>query len=285
VLIAPRKTSLSFAAAVASVIAISLAAGCQATKPAPTASTSSSSIQLQPYTASDQSASAGVPAGWKVTKGAQTVIQMTGPEGETLSLGNTFVAQNAAFKAGQRGASGIDLSMPNTAALAQKLAMIFQQDAAIAGQAAPQLSMTSSTPIQLPAALGQCGRFVGDISGQQGAMKLMAIFCSLPLDSRGAYKNIMLYAQAPPSVAAESAPIAQAVFQSYRIPAAWLQKKLSPENPPPVSKADVASAAATMKSTMAGEAAADNSSNCFDLAVLRETPNAQLPKSCGGLAP
>jgi hypothetical protein len=163
--------------------------------------------------------------------------------------------------------------------------MIFQQDAAIAGQAAPQLSMTSSTPIQLPAALGQCGRFVGDISGQQGAMKLMAIFCSLPLDSRGAYKNIMLYAQAPPSVAAESAPIAQAVFQSYRIPAAWLQKKLSPQNPPPVSKADVASAAATMKSTMAGEAAADNSSNCFDLAVLRETPNAQLPKSCGGLAP
>src|ERR1039458_213137 len=118
----------------------------QATKPAPTASTSSSSIQLQPYTASDQSASAGVPAGWKVTKGAQTVIQMTGPEGETLSLGNTFVAQNAAFKAGQRGASGIDLSLPNTASLAQKLAMIFQQDAAIAGQAAPQLSMTSSTP-------------------------------------------------------------------------------------------------------------------------------------------
>jgi hypothetical protein len=155
---------------------------------------------------------------------------MTGPQGETVSLGNTFVAQNAAFKAGQHGASGIDLSMPYTAPLAQKLAMIFQQDAAIAGQAAPQLSMTSSTPIQLPAALGQCGRFVGDISGQQGAMKLMAIFCSLPLDSRGAYKNIMLYAQAPPSVAAESAPTAQAVFQSYRIPAAWLQKKLSPQN-------------------------------------------------------
>lgn len=284
-LIASRKTALRFAATVASLVAISLTAGCQTNKPAPAASTSSSSIQLQPYTAPDQSASAGVPSGWKVTKGEQTLIQMTGPQGETVSLGNTFVAQSAAFKAGQHGTSGIDLSMPYTATLAQKLAMIFQQNAAVAGQAAPQLTMTSSTPIQLPAPLGQCGRFVGDVSGQQGAMKLMAVFCSLPVDTRGAYKNIMLYAQAPPSVAAESAPTAQAIFQSYRIPTAWLVKKLSPQNPPPVPKANPTSTAGSMTSMMAGEAAADNSANCFDLAVLRETPNALLPKSCGGLAP
>jgi hypothetical protein len=281
--ISPRKISLSFIAIATSVIALSGAAGCHATQAAVPAA--ASPIQLQPYTASDQSASAGVPSGWKVTSGQQTVIQMTGPDGETLSLGNTFVAQNAAFKPGQRMANGIDLSMPYAATLAQKLTMIIQGNAAIAGKQAPQLTVTSSTPIQLPAVLGQCGRFVANTTGDQGAMKLMAVFCSLPLDAGGAYKNIMLFAQAPAAVAAQSAPTAQAVFQSYRIPAPWLQKKLAPHFAPPPTPANLAGAAATMKSTIAGEAAADNSANCFDLVVLRETPNNQLPRSCGGTRP
>src|SRR5580704_12859378 len=74
-----------------------MTAGCQ-TKPAPAASAASttpaaagttSAIALQPYTAPDQSASAGVPAGWQVTSGNQTVIKMTGPQGVSLSLGVT----------------------------------------------------------------------------------------------------------------------------------------------------------------------------------------------------
>src|SRR5262249_53326016 len=47
-------------------------------------------VALKPYTAPDQSASAGVPSGWQVTKGEQTVIQMTGPQGEAIFLGNTM---------------------------------------------------------------------------------------------------------------------------------------------------------------------------------------------------
>src|ERR1035438_76974 len=66
---------------------------------------------------------------------------------------------------------------------------------------------------------------------------------------------------------------------SYRIPPAWLQKKLAPFSlaAPPIS-----GGGGINSSTILGEAGADNAANCFDLSVLRETPTRLLPKSCGG---
>jgi hypothetical protein len=280
-LTATQKNCLALVAAVGPLVFISLTAGCQASKPAATAA--SPAIQLQPYTASDQSASAGVRSGWQVKSGADTVIQMTGPQGETVVLGTAIVARNGAFQAGQRISNGIDVAMPYTATLAQKLTMTFQQNAALSGKPAPQVTIDSSTPLQLPAAVGQCARLVADVSGQQSPVKIMAVFCSLPVDSGGVYKNILLLAQAPAAVAAQSAPTAQAIFQSYRIPSAWLQKKLAPFTAPPVASA--AAAAMINRSTILGAAGATNSANCFDLSVLRETPQYDLPRSCGGLKP
>jgi hypothetical protein len=268
-----------------------MTAGCQ-TKPAPTtpaATATSSAIALQPYTAPDQSASAGVPSGWQVTSGNQTVIKMTGPQGVTLSLGITAVAHNAPFQANQHLANGVDLLMPYSATLPQKLGMILQQAAAVANQTAPKLTLDSSTPLPFPAALGQCARIVADAADPKGAMKIMAVFCSLPQDSGGDFKNILLYAQAPAAVAAQAAPTAQAIFQSYRIPTPWLQKKLAPFTAAPSAAMSGAAAnaatAAIMRSTAAAQAASDNSANCFDLTVLRQTPAYQLPRSCGGNAP
>jgi hypothetical protein len=287
-MISAQKSLLSAAVAVS---AIAFATGCHGAQPQAASPTPASpAIALQPYTAPDQSASAGVPSGWQVTKGDQTVITFSGPQGETVSLGNTFVAQNAAFQAGQRGANGIDLSMPYSATLPQKLTMIIQQGAAIGGKPVPQVTVNSATPIQLPAALGQCGRFVASLAGGSANVKVMAVFCSLPLDSGGAYKNIMLYAQAPAAVAAQSAPTALAIFQSYRIPAAWLQKKLSPHFAPAMAASggaanSAAAAAAINRSTIISAAAVNNSANCFDLSVLRETPTYDLPRSCGGTKP
>lgn len=265
----------------ASAMAISVTAGCQAAKPP--ASSASPSVQLAPYTAPDQSASAGVPAGWQVTKGGQTVIEMTGPQGVTLDLGNTFVAQNGAFQAGKAGPMGTDLTMPSSASVPQKLIMIMQRNAAIAGKPAPQFTVASSTPIPFPSNLGECGRMVLSNVAAQGEMKIMAVFCSFPVDTGGAFKSIVLMAAAPAAVATEAAPVAQAIFQSYRIPAAWLQSKLAPLHAPPAAKASSGSAAKTMQETEAAEASANNSANCFDLSVLRGTPTALLPKSCRGL--
>jgi hypothetical protein len=281
------KGSLLFSVTAASLIAASITASCQS-KPAASATKAPATPapQLKPYTTPDQSASAGVPAGWQVTKGAETVIVMTGPQGENLSLGNTVIAKNAPFQLGQRGSNGIDLTMPYTAPLQQKLVMILQQNAAIAGKPAPQVAFTSATPIQLPPALGQCGRFVANITGQQTPAKAMGAFCSLPLDSGGTYKNIIILATAPEAVAAQSAPTAQAVIQSYRIPPTWLQRKLAPNTLPPAPAVNPnALAGAINRSTALSMAGSDNSANCFDLSVLRETPTYQLPRSCGGTKP
>jgi len=263
---------------------ILLAGGCHAAQQPAAGAAVNPSIQLQPYTAPDQSASAGVPSGWQVTKGAETVIQMTGPQGETVFLGNTIVAKDGPFQAGQRGANGIDLSMPYSATLAQKLTMIFQQNAAVAGKPAPQVTFNSATPIQAPPILGQCGRFVASVSDAKGPMKVMGVYCSFPVDSGGAYKNVMLLAQAPAAVAPQSAPIAQAIFQSYRIPLAMLKRKLAPfYAPPPPMPAG--GGGGMNSSTILGEAGADNAANCFDLSILRDTSTHDLPRSCGGTRP
>jgi hypothetical protein len=275
-----KRLSLPLAAA------ISLAAHGQTAKPA------APSIALQPYTAPDQTASAGIPAGWKVTSAGQTVISIAGPKGETVVLGNTVIAHNAAFQLGQRPGNGIDLSMPNTANLEQKLVMVLQQGAALSNKPVPQITFDSATALTLPASLGQCGRFVASANGSQGPMKMMGVFCSLPMDAAGNYKTISLLAQAPAATAAQSATTAQAIFQSYRIPAAWLQRKLAPVDAAAPNGGMGANPAANAAAINAINAqtnnmirGADNSANCFDLGVLRQTPTYQLPRSCGGTRP
>jgi hypothetical protein len=250
--------------------------------PAQTTTSAAPSVQLQPYTAPDKTASAGVPSGWKA-EGSQTVITLTGPQGETIALGRTFVARNAAFQAGQKGAGGTDLSMPYTAPLTQKLIMVYQQGAAVSGQAAPQITFTSATPMQVPAILGQCGRFVANLTGPAQPQKIMGVFCSFPLDTGGAFKNVILVAQAPASVAAQDAPIASAVFSSYQIPQAMLAKKLAPFTaPPPVLPRG---AAPGMSSTAYALQQSNISATCFDEGVIRGYGPRQLPQECGGQAP
>jgi len=211
-------------------------------------------------------------------------------------MGNVLVASNAPFQAGKSPGNGIVLSMPYTASLEQKLTMIIQQNVALNGKPLPQVTITSSTPIQMPAALGQCGRFVASINGSAGAMDLLAALCSMPLDAGGTYKNVMLVAQAPAATAAQSAPTARAIFASYRVPAAWLQKMLAPfqtaraaqpgKSGQPLTNAQAtAETAAILRQTAQMQQATNNSAQCFDLIVLRETPTPLLPRSCGGNAP
>jgi hypothetical protein len=264
-----------------------MTAGCQSTKPAAQAA-AAPTPQLQTYTASDQSVSAGVPEGWKVTQAGNTVIRMSGPQGVSVSLGNTFIAKNGAFQAGQRYPNGVDLAMPYQASLAQKLAMIIEQGAALSGKPISQMALNSSTPIQLPPALGQCARMVASYTGDQGPVKMMAVFCSLPLDAGGDYKNIMLEAEGPPAVAAQAVPTVQTIFRSYNLPPAWLQRKLAPVNAPPamvMTPGTAAGVAALNSATINAQRSSDVNSNCFDLSVIRETPTYDLPRSCGGTKP
>lgn len=257
---------------------------CHAQQPAPAAP--APTISLTPYTASDQSAGAGMPAGWKVTSGQQTEIHATGPAGEAVALGTTFIARNGPLQMSKNPPGvGIALSMPYATPLPQKLVAIFTQNAAATGKPDPKLTITSGTPIPVPPVLGLCGRMVGNFTGDAGPMDLLAVMCSLPPDTGGTYKNIMLLAQAPAATAAQSTPAARAIFASYRVPPAWLQRKLAPFTAPPPPPPMGGGGGGMGPGTIAGQVGVDNSANCFDLAVLRELPKSQLPRSCGGTKP
>ena len=154
---------------IAAVPAISMIIGFPAfvsahAQAAPSAAPPAPPVQLQPYTASDQSASAGMPAGWKVAGAAQTNIQMTGPQGEVIDLGEGIIAHDGTFQLGQTGPDGSNMSMPYSAKLTDKLTMVFEQRAALSGHPVPQIKFIYAAPLQsLPAGF-QCGLFVIAVS-------------------------------------------------------------------------------------------------------------------------
>jgi hypothetical protein len=246
------------------------------------ASPGASASALTLYTAPDQSASVGVPSGWKVDKGDQTVIVMTGPGNERVLLGTTVIARNAPFQLNETASGGADISMPYQMGLGQKLTMLLARTAAVTGQQAPQISIVSVTPLPLPATMGQCGKVIADYTGVRGPSKIVALLCSLPMDRAGLYKNVYKLAQAPVAVARQSAPVAAAIFASYRIPPVMLQRKLAPVTAPVVMPRGTARAGGTPGADQQGSL---DAAECFDLAVLRETPRNELPRKCGGTAP
>ncbi len=223
---------------IATVPAISIIIGFPAFVSAPAQAKPSTApaappVKLQTYTLPDRSASAGVPAGWKVTGGGAGMIVMSGPQGENITLGQLIVARNGPFRAGQTAPNGIALTMPSTAKLRDKLTMIFQQTGAVNGTPAPQIKFIYGALLQVPAALGQCGVFV--VSNSRGNTNLgdaIGILCSLPGGSSQIFKNILMFGSAPAAVAAQAGPIVLAVLKSYTIAPGWSQKILAPVSPP-----------------------------------------------------
>ena len=216
---------------VAAVPAISIVIGVTTFVSAPAQTTPSTTlaappVKLQTYTLSDQSASAGVPAGWKVKGGGAGMIVMTGSQGENITLGQIILAHDGPFQVGQKGPDGAAITMPSSAKLSDKLVMIYQQTAAAGGQPAPQIKFLYGKLLQVPAAMGQCGTFIVSNSAIQA--DAMGTFCSLPVDSGQFFKNIIMNGFAPAAVAAQAAPIVSAVFKSYKIAPGWTQKMLGP---------------------------------------------------------
>ncbi|MGO8932782.1 MAG: hypothetical protein ACLPLZ_12065 [Terracidiphilus sp.] len=199
----------------------------QATPSAAPAAPAAPPVQLQTYTAPDQSASVGVPAGWKVYGAAQTNIELTGPQGEVVNLGEGIIAHNGTFQLGQTGPDGSNMSMPYSAKLSDKLTMVLQQRAKLNGNPVPQIKFLYGAPLQsLPAGF-QCGVFVIAVSGTATPGDAMGIFCSLPEDSQQFFKNFLTVGSAPTAIAPKDAPTVAAIIKSFKIPSAWLEKKFA----------------------------------------------------------
>jgi hypothetical protein len=138
-------------------------------------------VQLQPYTAQDQSVSFGVPSGWKVVSAVGGSINMAGPNGETINFGDVFLAHEGPFQLGKRGPGAAIMNMPSSAKLSDKLVMFLQQEQSLGGRPVAQIKFTYATPLQVPANMGQCGMFAVDFSGTPRRPKEWAYSVRSPL--------------------------------------------------------------------------------------------------------
>jgi hypothetical protein len=229
--------------------------------------------KLTPYTAPDKSASVGVPPGWKVTKGANVVIQMSGPQGESISLGNGVFVRNGQFQAGQQGSGLISMSMPYQSTLNQKYVMLWQQAAAVSGQSQPQVTFISATPIPVAKTIAECAIYLGTKTTSQGTSKFESRFCSLPLDSGGVFKLFWMTADIPEALAPQERATAEAVFASYKIAPASLKLLFQPLTP-------IVRVPAGGGGGMPIAPMADHTAECMDLSVIREIPDWRLPSYC-----
>jgi len=259
---------LKFAALAAGFIAGASLATAQQSTPAP-------STPLQTYSAPDGSATVGVPAGWRVTKAASAEIQMSGPNGEAISVGNTLLIRSGAYRAGQN-----PMMIPNQATLTQKLEAVWQEAAIASGFPGARVSVSSAKPVPL-GKIAQCGIFLGSLTNAQGPQNFETRFCSLPIDSNGVYKLFWMNATIPVSLAAQERATAEAVLSSYRPSQAALMAILKPATPPlPPMGWVVPSGYAGDPGTVYGEISAQQTFNCMDEGVLREEPEEDLPPYC-----
>ena len=98
------------------------------------------------------------------------------------------------------------MSMPSSAKLSDKLVMLLQQEESLGGIPVAQIKFIYAAPLQVPAAMGQCGMFAVDFSAPALPAKGIGIFCSLPPDSAQLYKLALLIGTAPNAIAAQTLP-------------------------------------------------------------------------------
>jgi hypothetical protein len=262
---------LKFAAFAAGFIAGASLANAQSSTAPAQQTTPAPSIPLQTYTAADTSATVGVPAGWKVTKAVYGIIQMSGPNGELISLGNTLIVHNGSQ------ASQATMTLPYQSTISQKAEAVWQMGLAASGDSTAHVSLISATPIPL-GNIAQCGIFLGSQTGAKGAANWEMRFCALPMDTNGIYKLFWLDAIIPASLAAQERATAEAVLSSYKPSTPTLQNLLKPETPPLPPAAS--GGGPGMSSTAYAEQQAQETSDCMDEGVIREEPEWQLPPYC-----
>ena len=200
---------LKFAALAAGFIAGASLANAQQSTTTAQQTTPAPSIPLQTYKAADTSASVGVPAGWKVTKAEYGIIQMSGPNGEAISLGNTLFVRNGPYQPGQKTSGLIAMTLPNQATITQKVEAVWQMGAAASGDPTAHVSLISATPVPL-GNIAQCGIFLGSQTGAKGAANWEMRFCSMPMDTNGIFKLFWLDAIIPASLATQERATAEA---------------------------------------------------------------------------
>jgi hypothetical protein len=184
---------------------------------------------LKKVEASDGSASAVLPPGWHVIKAGAMEIYAAGPQGEIASLGTTAIVRDPGGPAAAAKLGGVDMVMRYATPLPEKFVRLVKH-----ADPGNQVSVINSTALKVGRQLGQCARIVGDITTKDGGpAKFESLFCSLPPDVAGIYKNVFRLVTAPAQIAMQERPALEAILTSYRLPPPMLQRMLAPVVGPP----------------------------------------------------
>jgi hypothetical protein len=194
------------------------------------------SSAAQKYSAPDGSASVQLPAGWKVLQAGSGVIQASGPQGESASLGATLQVRNGPL---QLTSTALDL--PNQDTLAQKLnAMVVlgKEDPAAPASADVENTLISQVAIKVPATVGQCGRFLFTTT-RAGAASTdsEAVFCSTPVNAAGFYNLIYVGIAVPATQAQQERAALEGLLASFTVTKTAMQAKLTIAAAAPASSA------------------------------------------------
>jgi len=257
------------AVCVLAIAAFAIASLLNARAPMAVASTAT----LKTVTTADKTASVGLPDGWKLAKGSNGFVYVTGPNDERINLGVLVVAKNAPSGSGNLGGNVV-FALPFSASLKDKFTTILQTGATKQGSPQPQITFAGQSATKLP----MCSLFLGGWTAAAQSVKFEAVLCSLQPDYLGLYKNLVFLAQVPLSLAAKDRPIVEKIVGSYRVTPDMFKKMLSPYTPaPPRASGGVMPALAPYQDP--------TNSDCFDYNVIRESPPWEVPMHCGGLQP
>jgi hypothetical protein len=230
------------------------------------------SVTLKTVSTDDKTASVGIPSGWKLAKGLNGYVYVTGPNDQRINLGVIVIGKNASPGTSLQGE--VAFALPYSSSLNDKFTTILQAGATKGGMPQPQVTIASTTPTKLP----MCAKFLGGITAAGSSNKFEAVICSLKPDYLGLYKNIVFMAQVPASRAAQDRQIVEQIVMSYRVTPAMFKKMLATYTPlPPMPPASVTSGLAPYQDP--------TNSDCFDYNVIRESPPWEVPMHCGGTMP
>jgi hypothetical protein len=231
------------------------------------------SVTLKTVSTDDKTASVGVPSGWKLAKGSNGYVYVTGPSDQRINLGVIVIGKNAAPGSDLQGE--VAFALPYSSSLKDKFTTILQAGATKSGMPQPQVTIASTTQTKLP----MCSKLLGGFTASGNSTKFEAVICSLKPDFLGLYKNIVFMAQVPASRAAQDRPIVEQIVMSYRVTPAMFKKMLATYTPlPPMP------AGGGMPAGIAPYQDPTNS-DCFDYNVIRESPPWEVPMHCGGTMP
>jgi len=233
----------------------------------------SSTASLKTVTASDKTASIGLPSGWTLVKSGNGYIGVNGPNGDSISLGASVVVKNAQSGTGVSGE--VAFAMPFSATLQDKFTQIMQSGAQKSGMSLQGLTVARVVKTKLP----MCALLLGGYSTNGKAWKYESVICSLQPDILGLYKNLVFFAKVPASSVAQERPVVEQIIQSYRVTPAMFRRLLAPYTPLPPMPAGGA-----MPAGMAPYQDPTNS-DCFDYNIIRESPPWEMPMHCGGWQP